>query len=157
MVLQTRRAFASSTAHLHCSERQRWLHIGSTELYKQPKLKQSFAAIGDSPLPAPAPGLPPRGPSENRQRPCHLTTPQRPSAQIAIIPAALPSSHVMKKDRGGRRDMQKSLSLVLVYLVLGLEAVRELYFCRTSRGFDKTFRESLVVFGGLNVKRTDHI
>lgn len=53
--------------------------------------------------------------------------------------------------------MQKSLSLVLVYLVLGLEAVRELYFCRTSRGFDKTFRESLVVFGGLNVKRTDHI
>lgn len=38
--------------------------------------------------------------------------------------------------------MQKGHQVVSVYLVLEVEAVLQLYFCRTSRGFEKTFRVS---------------
>ena len=92
--------------------------------------------------------------------PCHLTIPQRKEHTSWHYPCG--TSQLLVNDKGlggwlgGREGTCKKSLIVLVYFIWEMEAALQLCFCRTSRGFSKTFRWSCGL-QRLNVKRTDHI
>jgi len=91
---------------LHRSKRQRWLHVGSMGLCKQPKLNQSFMAISNSPAPRAGPWVPSHATSPYRRGTAHKLT-----LSMWHIPAPTEWQGMREEGRGDMQTVTNSLGI----------------------------------------------